>query len=82
MQSRLAILIMSAACLVGTIEEADRLLAAANRYWSRTEAADRDEVLDCAMLIREAITLRLAGSIQLALRREREAERILRRYDV
>jgi hypothetical protein len=82
MHSRLATLIMSAACLVGTIEEADRLLATANRYWLRTDAPDRDEVLDCAMLIREAIALRLAGSVQLAMRREREAERILFRYDV
>jgi hypothetical protein len=80
--SFLADLIMSAACFVSNKDEAKRLLATANRYWMHSTDRYRDEVLDCAMLIMEGIVHRLEGRIQLALCREREAERILRRYDV
>jgi hypothetical protein len=80
--SRLSTLIMSAACFVAGPDDAARLLATANRFWSRGDDADRDAVLDCAQLLDEAIRLRLAGNIQRALHRERSAERILVLWDV
>lgn len=80
--SRLSTLIMSAACMVATTEEAERLLSVANRLWARGDDPDRDAVLDCAQYIMEGIKLRLAGEIQRALRRERSAGRILYLWDV